>query len=134
MKEVTYEDWVENPISRIMWVWDKDEELKVQRKVIYFLKPGLTFPIVALSSDETSTENFKHCAEIENQRLMTHRELARWLCEKPFREFKYGDGTNCPIYKYHTYTEDEAPKEVCEDIRIRDDGGEWLLPLIEEIE
>ena len=134
MKKVTYIDWIQNPTPRMMWVWDKNEELKVQRKVVYFLKPGLSSPIVALSSDETSTENFKHCAEIENQRLMTHIELARWLCEKPFREFKCGSGTNCPIYKYHTYTEDEAPKEVCKDIRIREDYGEWQEPLIEEIE
>ena len=94
MKKVTYIDWIQNPTPRMMWVWDKDEELKVQRKVVYFLKPGLSFPIVALSEDEVSTENFKHCAEIEKQRLMTHRELARWLCEKPIREFKYGSGTN----------------------------------------
>ena len=131
MKEVTYKDWQKNPTPRMMWVWDSFENDKKQRKVVYFLKPGLYLQIVALSEDEVSTENFKHCAEIENQRLMTHRELARWLCEKPFREFKYGSGTNCPVYKCHTYTEDEAPREVCKDIRIRDDGGGWKEPLIE---
>ena len=131
MKEVTYEDWIKNPTPRTMWVWDSSENNKKQRKVIYFLGPKLTFPVVALSNDEISTENFKHCAEIEKQRLMTHRELARWLCEKPFREFKYGSGTNYPIYKWHTYTEDEAPKEVCKDIRIREDDGKWKEPLVE---
>ena len=128
MRELTHKEWAKNTTPRMMWVWDKDEELKVQRKVVYFLKPGLSFPIVALSDDETSTENFRHCAEITEPRLMTHRELARWLNEKPFREFKYGDGTNCPIYKYHTYTEAEAPKEVCKDIRIREDDGPWFVP------
>ena len=34
MKEVTYEDWIKNPTSRMMWVWDDDEEIKVQRKVV----------------------------------------------------------------------------------------------------
>ena len=128
MKEVTYEDWLKNPTPRMMWVWDSSEQNKEKRKVVYFLKPELSFPIVALSSDETSTENFRHCAEITKPRLMTHRELTRWLNEKPSREFKYGDGTNCPIYKYHTYTEDEALKEVCKDIRIREDDGPWFVP------
>ena len=128
MRELTHKEWAKNTTPRMMWVWDKDEELKVQRKVVYFLKPGLSFPIVALSDDETSTEYFRHCAEITEPRLMTHKELARWLNEKPFREFKYGDGTNCPIYKYHTYTEAEAPKEVCKDIRIREDDGPWFVP------
>ena len=134
MKEVTYEDWQKNPTPRMMWVWDSNEDDKRQQKVIYFLNPDLCYPVITVTDDGSNTDRFKHCAEIENQRLMTHRELARWLCEKPFREFKYGSGTNCPVYKYHTYTEDEASREVCKDIRIRDDGGEWLLPLIEEIE
>ena len=128
MKEVTYEDWDKNPTRRMMWVWDSSENNKKQRKVIYFLSPELSFPVVALSDDGTNTENFRHCAEITEPRLMTHRELARWLCEKPFREFKYGRGTNHPVYKYHTYTEDEAPKEVCKDILIREDDGPWFVP------
>lgn len=128
MRELTYEDWVKNPVPRNMWVWDSREDNKQQRKVIYFIDPERLYPVVALTEDEISTENFKHCAEITEPRLMTHRELARWLNEKPFREFKYGDGTNCPIYKYHTYTEAEAPKEVCKDIRIREDDGPWFVP------
>ena len=131
MKELTYEEWQKNPTPRMMWVWYADEEIKVQRKVIYVLKAGNCAYPVLVATDECMYENYCHCAEIEKQRLMTHRELARWLCEKPFREFKYGNGTNCPVYKYHTYTEDEAPKEVCKDIRIRDDGGKWKEPLIE---
>ena len=132
MKELTYEEWLRNPTPRMMWVWDENEKDKVQRKVVYVVKGGhRNYPVRATTDDDTVYEAYRHCAEIENQRLMTHRELARWLCEKPFREFKYGNGTNCPVYKYHTYTEDEAPKEVCKDIRIRDDGGEWQEPLIE---
>ena len=128
MKEVTYEDWIKNPTGRLMWVWDNDENKKEQRKVIYFNDKNLSYPIIALSDNAVATENFKHCAEITELRLMTHRQMSRWLDEKPFREFKYGDGTNCPIYKCHTYTEDEAPKEVCKDIRIREDDGPWFVP------
>ena len=134
MKELTYEDWLKNPTPRNMWVWDSNENSKLQRKVIYFNELDIMYPIFALNVDMRSAEPFKHCAEIEKSRLMTHVELAHWLCEKPFREFKYGSGTNCLIYKYHTYTEDEAPKEVCKDIRIREDYGEWKEPIIEEIE
>lgn len=128
MRELTYEDWSKNTTPRMMWVWDSNESNKQQRKVIYFNDKNLSYPIIALSDNEVATENFKHCAEIENQRLMTHRELARWLCEKPFREFKYGRGTNCPIYKYHTYTEDEAPQEVDKNIVIRENDGPWFIP------
>ena len=39
MKEVTYEDWLKNPTPRVMWVWDKDEKDKIQRKELYNI-PG----------------------------------------------------------------------------------------------
>lgn len=68
MKEVTYEEWQKNPTPRMMWVWDVNEKDKVQRKVIYFHDNGLPYPIIALSDDETDTENFKYCAEIKNQK------------------------------------------------------------------
>ena len=129
MKKVTYIDWIQNPTPRMMWVWDKDEELKVQRKVIYFLKPGLSFPIVALSEDEVSTENFKHCAEIEKFRRMTYKELSRWLREKPTREYTY----SCKEYigNWCGYTVDNQDNEVTKDILIREDDGEWQEPLVE---
>ena len=130
MKEVTYEDWKKNPTPRMMWVWDDFEEDKVAQKVIY-ITADEPFPVVTVKSDDTFAQHYEHCAEIRELRLMTHRELARWLCEKPFREFKYGSGTNCLVYKYHTYTEDEAPREVCKDIRIREDDGKWKVPLVE---
>lgn len=132
MKEVTYKEWIKNPVPRRMWVWDEHEENKELRYVIYIIGSSLsTYPVITISSSGIATTAFQHCAEIEPKRLMTHKELARWLNEKPFREFKYGNGTNCPIYKYHTYTEDEAPKEVCKDIHIREDDGPWREPLIE---
>lgn len=89
VKELTYEEWIKNPVPRMMWVWDNDENKKEQRKVIYFNDKNLSCPIIALSDNEVATENFKHCAEIEKSRLMTHKELSRWLREKPTREYKY---------------------------------------------
>ena len=132
MKEVTYEDWVKNPVPRNMWVWDKDEELKVQRKVIYFLDPKLTFPIVALSEDEVSTENFTHCAEIEKTRRMTYRELSWWLSDKPHREYRYMNSDF--VFRTLDYKESKQNEEVTDRFLIRENNGEWKEPLIEEFE
>ena len=129
MKEVTYEDWQKNPTPRMMWVWDSFENDKKQRKVIYISELGISYPIFALTDDKLDIEHFKHCAEIEKQRRMTNRELSRWLREKPTREYKYltSDYT-CSTFDYREYVRDE---EVHEDIRIREDDGEWREPLVE---
>ena len=131
MKEVTYEDWQKNPTPRMMWVWDSNENAKQKRKVIYFLDPKLSYSVLALTEDKTSTEHFKHCAEIEEPktRRMTHKELSRWLREKPTREYKYLTSDYiCSTFDYREYKQDE---EVSEDMRIRENGGEWLEPLVE---
>ena len=65
MEELTYEDWKKNPTPRMMWVWDVDEEKKVQRKVIYIIDKPITYQVIALIKSELSTESFMHCAEIE---------------------------------------------------------------------
>lgn len=131
MKEVTYEEWQKNPTPRMMWVWDSSKNNKEQRKVIYFLSPDLSFPVVALTNDEVSTEHFRHCAEIEESktRRMTNRELLRWLREKPTREWKYKNGIS--VYGYYGYEEKRENEEVISNIHIREDYGEWREPLVE---
>ena len=131
MKEVTYEDWQKNPTPRMMWVWDSLENAKQQRKVIYISELGISYPIFALTEDKTSTEHFRHCAEVEKPktRRMTHKELSRWLREKPTREFKYN--VSHSVYSVHNYDEDCGDKEAHEDILIREDDGEWKEPLVE---
>ena len=133
MKEVTYEDWQKNPTPRMMWVWDDNENNKVQRKVIYIIDKQITYQIIALIKSELSTESFMHCAEIEEvkTRRMTKKELSRWLREKPTREFKYGSYISCSVYSTYTYGEDEGDIEVRKDIVIREDYGEWKEPLME---
>ena len=129
MKEVTYEDWQKNPIPRTMWVWDFDESARQQRKVIYFLDPKVTYLVVALAEDGISIEHFRCCAEIKKQRRMTNKELARWLREKPTREYKYLNSDYiCSTFDYREYKQDE---EVSVDMRIREDDGEWREPLVE---
>ena len=91
MKELTYEDWQKNPTPRMMWVWNNNVNLKKKRKVVYFSKENFVdYPIIGLQSDDSCVENYKHCAEIKEQRRMTNKklrrmtnkELSRWLREK----------------------------------------------------
>ena len=130
MKEVTYEDWQKNPTPRMMWVWD-NKNAKQKRKVIYFLDPSLSYSVLALTEDKTSTEPFRHCAEIEEPktRRMTHKELSRWLREKPTREWKWSFERR--IYSVYDYDEQYADKEVSKNMCIREDDGEWREPLVE---
>ena len=131
MKEVTYEDWQKNPTPRTMWVWDSIENNKRQRKVIYFLDSKLPHSVVALTEDKVGIEQFRHCAEIEEPktRRMTNKELSRWLRGKPTREYKYLTSDYiCSTFDYREYKQDE---EVSEDMRIREDDGEWREPLVE---
>ena len=126
MKEVTYEEWQENPTPRMMRVWDDNEDTAVQRKVV-FIKSGSTCPVMSITSDGLNVILFKHCAEIEKQRRMTNKELAWWLSEKPHRELKICDY----IYHDYDYKENEQDAEVTDLVLIREDDGEWREPLVE---
>lgn len=130
MKEVTYEDWQKNPIPRTMWVWDDDEDDRKQRKVVYVIKGSPCRHLVrATTDDDTNYEAYRHCAEIEKQRRMTNKELARWLREKPTREWKYKDDIS--VYCYYGYEEKRENEEVLNKILIRENDGEWQEPLVE---
>ena len=132
MKELTYDDWQKNPTPRMMWIWDNEERDKIKRKVLYFIEnKDVVYPVIALSSDGTVTASYKHCAEIEEPRRMTKKELSRWLREKPTREFKYDSYITRSVCSTYTYNEDEGDEEVRNDIVIREDDGEWKEPLIE---
>lgn len=132
MKEVTYEDWQKNPTVRMMWVWNSKVEDKVERMVLFLTERNPSHPVVALTSDNIVTANYKHCAEIEEPktRRMTHKELAHWLRKKPTREFRYSSSRS--VYSTHTYDDDEEEAEVPEYILIRENNGEWREPLVEE--
>ena len=131
MKEVTYEDWIKNPTPRMMWVWDSDKSLKVQRKVVYIIKNVVfKFRVLTIKDDNTDYETYLHCAEIEKQRRMTNKELSRWLRVKPTREYKFKNSDF--VYGEKNYREIEQNDEVKYDIFIREDYGEWREPLVEE--
>ena len=126
MKELTYGEWQKNPTSREMWVWDGCEEDKRKRKVIYISKE--TSPVISMTLDDRHTEHYKHCAEIEESRRMTNRELSRWLRESPTREYKFKGGEY--IYSNYEYKVNCENAEVCENVVIREDYGEWQSPVI----
>ena len=130
MKKVTYEDWQKNPIPRMMWVWDSNEEDRQQRKVVYFLNSKDPYPIVTITADDSTSDIYMHCAEIEKKRRMTNKELSRWLREKTTREWKYKNVYY--VYSFYSYTERNADEEVCDRVLIREDDGEWREPLVEE--
>ena len=139
MKELTYEDWVNNPTPRMMWVWDNDIGNKVKRKVVYITEKYKTsFPVVALNETQSSPCLFMHCAEIEEPkyRRMTHQEIAWWLQdgikEGKHREWKYLNGGF--VYYEYAYPDDEDSGIVGSDILIREDGDEWREPLVEVTE
>ena len=128
MKEVTYEDWQKNPTPRMMWVWNSNVENKVLAKVIYVIKSD-AYSVITLIDNDVDLLRYKHCAEIEKQRLMTNKELSRWLREKPTREWKYQTSDFiCSTFDYRECMQDE---EVYDDIFIREDDGEWREPLVE---
>ena len=133
MKEVTYKDWLKNPIPRMMWIWDNKEEDKIKRKVIYFVEnKDVSHPVIALYSDGITTANYKHCAEIGNTRRMTYRELSWWLSDKSHREYRYKN--NDFVFRTLDYKESKQKEEVTDRFLIRENGGEWKEPLIEEFE
>ena len=114
----------------MMWVWDSDKSLKVQRKVVYMIKNVVfKFRVLTIKDDDTDYETYLHCAEIENQRRMTNKELSRWLRVKPTRECRYKNGDF--VYGEKNYREIEQNDEVKYDIFIREDDSDWREPLVE---
>ena len=134
MKEVTYEDWQKKPTPRKMRVWKDDEKSYVIRKVVYIVKENYVLNrVITIDDDESDFDLFKHCAEIENQRRMTNKELSRWLREKPTRECTHrNDSDDRLVYSIHTYLEISANEEVDNCILIRENDSDWREPLVEE--
>lgn len=131
MKEVTYKEWIKNPTPRMMWCWDSSEEGKKQRKVIYVSKEDTPYPVIVVTNNDIGTSRYTHCAEIEKMRRMTHKELSRWLREKPTREYKRSKRTDIVVYCFYSYIEEDADQEVDECFLIREDDGDWREPLVE---
>ena len=124
MKEV--KEWDNRP--RPMWVWDDRADDKKRKRFVIYIRKGSS-PVIAVLDDGT-LNSYDHCAEIK-QRTMTHRDLSRWLREKPDREWKRTDCKDCVVFTSHTYMERDANDYVM-DMVIREGDGEWREPTMEE--
>ena len=131
MKEVTNKEWIKNPTPRKMRVWQDDEKSYVIRKVVCVISDNcVPNKVITIDNDDSDYEVYRHCAEIGKQRRMTHKELSRWLSEKPHRERK--SARSPYIFTFYTYNENDKDEEVSDDVLIREDDGEWREPLVEE--
>lgn len=131
MKELTHEEWQENPTPRVMWVWDEYETCREKMKVLYFSEKNIKYPVIVLNDNGIDTNVYRHCAEIAKTRRMTNKELSRWLRGNPTRELKYDRQTDrvCCQYRYY---DSESDKEVDPELVIRENDGEWREPLVED--
>lgn len=133
MKEITFEDWKGNPTPRMMWVWDCDVRNKKRKKVIYLTKEK-KYPVITVTDDDYFCSAYAHCAEIKEPRRMTNREFSWWLLDGirdgKHREWKYRDAIS--VHNLIDYVDNEKDLSVDEDVVVRENGGEWHEPLVEE--
>lgn len=125
MKEVT--EWDNNP--REMWVWNHDTSCVRKAFVIWIKKSSNTIFKVVAVDEHGNIPTYIHCAEIEpSRRLMTNKELSRWLREKPNREWKDTSFVHADLI----YRECEEDTEVSNDIYVREGDSPWFVPFAEE--
>lgn len=131
MKEVT--EWDNNP--REMWVWDDNVD-DARKMFVVYIRPktdNVERPVLVCLNSMGGIPIFKHCAEIgsesQKKRLMTNKELARWLATKPDREFKTND--SALISHGFSYYSDEADDEIGDDVCVREGDGPWFVPFAE---
>ena len=67
-------------------------------------------------------------------RRMTNQELSWWLREHPEEHRELKMSVDDPIIDSLYYYDNETNETVNKDIIIRRNGGEWIEPLIEEME
>lgn len=137
MNELTI--WDNNP--REMWVWDYNLEAKERARVVYLCDVDkVEYPVITLSEGvrkNLMVKVFKHCAEIKEPKIrrMTNQELAWWLLdgikEGKHREYIFSDTKTRIIRTTFDYCEETASDEICVNILIRENGGEWKEPLVD---
>ena len=108
-----------------MLVWGRYES--INELEVYAVTSRKDFPVICENA------SWRHCAEIpevHESKLVTYRELARWLA-KGNGEVK-NSGTICPNWNYYDYYDDEENKPVKDSLLVRKwDDTEWHKPTIE---
>lgn len=131
MKEVT--EWDNNP--REMFVWD-DDISEARRMFVVYIRPitdNSKRPVLVCLNSMEGVPIFKHCAELTQRRLMTNKELSRWLRQSPDREWTLSDGDpNTAIFHARTYCIGDADKEVSDCVVVREGDEDWHQPFVEE--
>lgn len=103
-----------------MLVWD-DGYSEPRKEKVYAILPARANGFQVL----TYRRAFEHCAEIPKQKLVTYRELARWLAQGK-GEVKKGH-TICLTWNYFDNQEDVSLKE--DDFFVRKwDSEDWHAP------
>lgn len=130
MKEVT--EWDNNP--REMWVWDDNVD-DARKMFVVYIRPktdNVERPVLVCLNSIDGIPIFKHCAEIESKRRMTNKELARWLREKPDREYKSSIYVGAIVRRDFSYSLLQEDKEVDDDVYVREGDSPWFVPFAEE--
>jgi hypothetical protein len=105
-----------------MLVWD-DGYSEPRKEKVYAILPARADGFQVL----TYRRAFGHGAEIPEQKLATHRELARWLAQGN-GEVK-GRGDDLVTYTWLPYPIDDADKPVPEKVFVRTwDDEDWHAP------
>lgn len=118
LEEIT-EPQIFNP-SKPMLVWDADEERPAELNVCAIVNRD-GFRVI------TERSAWRHCAEIPEQpkKLVTYRELARWLAEGN-GEMKAGSEL---AYTHMNYNLIRANSEVDSTAKVRKwEDTEWVSP------
>lgn len=116
--EVT--EWDGNP--RLMWVWDDDLGVSsVEKMFVVYINPdkAMNKPVIT-----DSGAIYDYCAEIVEQRMMTQREISRWLRMSPDREFKMSIKSEF-VSTTFDYNEKNQDSELDDDCVVRCGNGEW---------
>ena len=120
LKEVTEPQFFIQPEK--MLVWDRDNDIPTECYVYAIIDRGAdSFPVICQYS------TWKHCAEIPavtESKLVTYRELARWLAEGNGEVLS---GNTClPNWNYNRIQENDS---VSETMLVRKwDDTEWHKP------
>ena len=120
LKEVTEQQIFDPP--KEMFVWDTDYGCPSTDNVCAIINRN-HFRVI------TENVTWKHCAEIPESKLVTYRELARWLSE--------GNGEvmwSKTVCSNWNYSNDEENKDLDESFTVRKwDDTEWHKPTREYI-
>lgn len=90
-----------------------------------------------MTFDKISYEKIREITDIleikeTKKRRMTIKEFSRWFRENPTREYKIISVMH--ISSQFSYSEREANEPVDERVLIRENDGEWHVPLFVEVE